>query len=375
MAMPGCRGVATRATQPVAVHKQSGRRTALPPPCLRISPAAHTSKLDSVASVSAVGGHSGADLAQVPDVSSSNGTIPKNFDFVLTAETVAHLRANDTSSIEHFLHALITPAAQLARPPVSRYQVGAVALGSSGAVYVGVNMEFKGAPLNQSIHAEQFLLVNCLIHGERDIKAVAVSAAPCGHCRQFYSELACADTMEFIFGATDEPATLNDLLPRKFGPRDLISDKAFPLLLEPQDNPVSYSTVAANLLSERMQTGSENGYKQTLQRAADAALKAAQQSYTPYTRSPAGIAIITHDGSVFSGSYLESAAYNPSLPPFQAAVVEAVVEHRLADPTEVREVLLAELPSAPISQYHQSYSLTKLMNPNAQLTLLPLCWS
>lgn len=35
-------------------------------------------------------------------------------------------------------------------------------------------------------------MVNALHHGERDIRKLAVSAAPCGHCRQFYSELACA---------------------------------------------------------------------------------------------------------------------------------------------------------------------------------------
>ena len=65
-------------------------------------------------------------------------------------------------------------------------------LGTSGALYVGVNLEFARLPLYNSVHAEQFLLVNALHHGERAITRLAVSAAPCGHCRQFYSELACA---------------------------------------------------------------------------------------------------------------------------------------------------------------------------------------
>lgn len=68
----------------------------------------------------------------------------------------------------------------------------AVGLGTSGALYVGVNLEFARLPLYNSVHAEQFLLVNALHHGERGIKRLAISAAPCGHCRQFYSELACA---------------------------------------------------------------------------------------------------------------------------------------------------------------------------------------
>lgn len=68
----------------------------------------------------------------------------------------------------------------------------AIGLASSGCIYVGVNLEFPGMPLSQSVHAEQFLMANLLLHGEARLDTLAVSAAPCGHCRQFYSELACA---------------------------------------------------------------------------------------------------------------------------------------------------------------------------------------
>jgi hypothetical protein len=60
--------------------------------------------------------------------------------------------------------------------------------------------------------------------------------------------------------------------------------------------------------------------------AATAALEAAQQSYAPYSRCPAGLAIVTAKGGVYSGPYLESAAYNPSLPPLQTAIVDAVID-------------------------------------------------
>ena len=52
---------------------------------------------------------------------------------------------------------------------------------------------------------------------------------------------------------------------------------------------------------------------------------AAAQCYCPYTQCAAGVAIVTSDGRVFSGGYVESAAYNPGLPPLQAAVVDAIV--------------------------------------------------
>lgn len=35
-------------------------------------------------------------------------------------------------------------------------------------------------------------MANLVLHGERELHSLAISAAPCGHCRQFYSELACA---------------------------------------------------------------------------------------------------------------------------------------------------------------------------------------
>ena len=49
------------------------------------------------------------------------------------------------------------------------------------------------------------------------------------------------------------------------------------------------------------------------------------QCYCPYTHCASGVAIVTADGRVCSGGYVESAAYNPGLPPFQAAVVAAIV--------------------------------------------------
>jgi hypothetical protein len=68
----------------------------------------------------------------------------------------------------------------------------AAGIGGSGKLYVGCNLEFANLPLYNAVHAEQFLLVNALHNNETSIKKIAISAAPCGHCRQFFSELACA---------------------------------------------------------------------------------------------------------------------------------------------------------------------------------------
>ena len=60
------------------------------------------------------------------------------------------------------------------------------------------------------------------------------------------------------------------------------------------------------------------------------------QSYSPYTHCPSGVALVLHDGQVVAGSYVENAAHNPGLAPFQAAIV-AAVRAGIADYTKVRE--------------------------------------
>ena len=66
--------------------------------------------------------------------------------------------------------------------------MGAFRLGMSGKMYIGLNVEFPWLSLH-SIHFEQFLITNAIVHGEVGIACITVSSAPCGHCRQFLLEL------------------------------------------------------------------------------------------------------------------------------------------------------------------------------------------
>jgi cytidine deaminase len=90
----------------------------------------------------------------------------------------------------------------------------------SGALYLGANIEIPGNGLNQAVHAEQSALANAFAHAERGIVAIAVIAAPCGHCRQFLNEITGGSQIRVIVkgGATQ---TLEELLPASFGPKDL----------------------------------------------------------------------------------------------------------------------------------------------------------
>jgi len=320
--------------------------------------------------------------------------------FYIPADEVKQLFAEKGISGQQktyeFLMSLVQPASALARTPISKFNVGAVGLGGSGAIYVGVNIEFPRSHLNNSIHGEQFLLMNCLHHGERSIEVLAVSEAPCGHCRQFYAELSNSETVRFVYGAgqyaTQRSAScsgtastsgqsphssytaysLDQLLPAKFGPMDLIEDGApFPLLLEAQNNKVKLSHAAKLDLAAAQQAAASQGMVDAMSQAGQVAEQWAQKSYSPYTHSPSGAAIVTKTGKVYGGCFVESAAFNPSLTPFHVAWIAAVTDH-VAGLEEISQVVLAELPDAPVQHAEHIEALLKRLSPAAMVFTVPL---
>src|SRR5215213_3013336 len=86
-------------------------------------------------------------------------------------------------------------AAEFARPPVSNFKVGAISRGLSGNLYLGANVEFSGEALSFTVHAEQSSVGSAFMNGETGIDLIAVTAAPCGYCRQFLNELATAERL------------------------------------------------------------------------------------------------------------------------------------------------------------------------------------
>uniref|UniRef100_A9U3W5 cytidine deaminase n=1 Tax=Physcomitrium patens TaxID=3218 RepID=A9U3W5_PHYPA len=233
-------------------------------------------------------------------------------EFVIDVAKAGKLRHASRLGVEPFLASLAKPTADLARAPISKFQVGAVGLGVSGRIFLGVNLEFPKLPLNHSVHAEQFLVANALQHGEKRLVFIAVSAAPCGHCRQFLQELRDAGDIRLLITDGKDPQVrpLSYFLPHRFGPDDLMS-RNFPLLLESRSNDLILASFGAWLRDN----------KHSLVDLKLAAFAAANASYAPYSRCPSGASLVTRKGQVYSGSYIESAAYNPGLPALQAAIV------------------------------------------------------
>lgn len=243
------------------------------------------------------------------------------------AAVVAAFLASSGMTIEELMLALIPQATTFARPPISNFFVGAVAQGSSGSLYFGANYEFVGQALSFTVHGEQAATAHAIANGETGMQRLAVSAAPCGYCRQFLYELTTAATLQVLLPNT--PATLlTALLPDAFGPGDLgvtaalMSPQAHGLVLPPEiQDPV-----------------------------AEAALAAANSSYAPYTSGFAGVALKTTDGRLFTGSVAENAAFNPSMSPLEAAVVNLVISGGKAYADIVDAVVVeAESPASQLT--------------------------
>ena len=236
---------------------------------------------------------------------------------------------------EEALMVLLLPLARLyAITPISNFRVGAVAkasahsAGSECDLYLGANIEFTGQALSQAVHAEQAATMNAWLQGAAQLHTIAVSAAPCGYCRQFLYELEGRDTLMIVTPGEGprgfRSTRLVELLPEAFGPLDL--KKAAGLMAASNDR--HRLTLKADVKDPLILE----------------ALSAANQSYAPYTNSMAGCAIQANDGRIYRGPSVENAAFNPSLSPFQTAI-SSMNMGSLAQGRTITRAVLVEKPA------------------------------
>ncbi|WP_241602441.1 cytidine deaminase [Rosenbergiella nectarea] len=252
-----------------------------------------------------------------------------NFKASFSAEEVSALQQASGLSATELALALLPLAASYAITPLSHFNVGAIAQGISGRWYLGANMEFASAPIQQTIHAEQSAINHAWMCNEPQLTAVTVNYTPCGHCRQFMNELNSAQQLTIhLPGCT--PQTLHDYLPNAFGPKDLgITDTLF----DPQAHP--FAAQSDPLIQ--------------------AAIDAASQSYAPYTRAYSGIALQIDGEHWVTGRYAENAAFNPSLPPLQSALI--MLQLQGYPVSAITRAVLVEVSDAALSQQSASAAI------------------
>jgi len=243
----------------------------------------------------------------------------------IPSANVKDLVASEQKTVAALMVGLLPLARTFSHPPISNYRVGTVARGASGDLYLGFNIEIPGQALGFAVHGEQAALSSAYMHGEQGISAIALTAAPCGHCRQFMNEISPDGEIEILVEG-GAPMKLSALLPMAFGPKDLgRKEGAFPV------RETKFKSASAN--SDPV---------------AKAAIEAAGKSYAPYSQSHSGVAIRSKSGHIYLGSYIENVAFNPSLSPLQTALVQMILAGEGYG--AISRVVLAESTTAKISQ-------------------------
>ncbi len=242
-------------------------------------------------------------------------------------------------------------ARDLARPPISGYRVGAVGLAAgSGDLVLGGNLELMGASAWSTVHAEGSVTLLARARGEQVAALAITEARPCAHCRQVLAE------MDGAYGAgpggglrlldpLGHVLRLADLYPWPFVPADLGRAGARPA-------EAAWPDLALHDGEAPPQVGA-------------ALLLAGRRSHAPYSGAPAAVVLALRDGTLVTGSVLESVAFNPTIGPLQDALVGLMAAGREPDAIETawlavareahvgheaatREALAAAAPGIPL---------------------------
>jgi cytidine deaminase len=281
-------------------------------------------------------------------------TIPQTGG-MLSAEHCPAVLESLNISIDELMQRLLPIARLYSRTPISGFGVGAVAKArmpvhaSDVALFLGANIEFPAQALTQTIHAEQSAIINAWLQGAKQIDTIAVTATPCGYCRQFLFELEGSQNLKVILhdqiGGKTMQHNLSDLLPAAFGPHELGS--ATGLMASP-----------AQLADLNLKWSSNDPF--VLEAKA-----AANKSYAPYSQNYAGCAIKTVDGKMYAGRYAENAAFNPSLSALHTAIISMTMDQPGSE-NSIGRAVLVERPTA-ISQRAVCELLLQTVAPNVGL--------
>lgn len=118
------------------------------------------------------------------------------------------------------LLALADAVAARAYAPYSRFHVGCAVLARDGGVIEGVNVENAAYPLG--VCAERTAFSRAVAEGYRpgDFVVAAITASPCGGCRQWLAEMG-VELVVFRNGGRVVTMTVDELLPEQFEPSAL----------------------------------------------------------------------------------------------------------------------------------------------------------
>jgi len=170
------------------------------------------------------------------------------------------------------------------------------------------------------------------------------------------------------------------MLTSSFGPESLLVPEAEHLLCkQPSHAELVLGGDAASTLQSSLAHCQVNAdaFAGFVRRALESGLYAVRGSYAPHSRSPSAVLAFyrkldeagdlnsdkTGDLKLAVGSYLENAAYNPSLPPLQYALTQVMLESGCAAST-LRLVVLFEITDARISYAAETKAILGQIAPD-----------
>ena len=104
--------------------------------------------------------------------------------------------------------------------PYSHFHVGCAVLARDGRVIEGVNVENAAYPLGVCAERTAFSRAVAEGYGPGDFAVAAITASPCGGCRQWLLEMG-VDRVVFRNGGRVVTMTAGELLPESFDSSDL----------------------------------------------------------------------------------------------------------------------------------------------------------
>lgn len=272
-------------------------------------------------------------------------------DGIISASDAERLvSTHNLNSVRELMLLLLDAAKNYARPPISNFFVGAVGLETpSGDLILGGNVEFPGTHLGYTLHGEGFVATRAFNRGA-DLAVIAVGEAhPCAHCRQYLSEFASSRALELI-DPLGHTLTLAQLYPWPFDPDYLGEPGAVPAQSPWPALAIALAVAPADIAEA----------------VADALLAAGRHAHAPYSKCPAAVVLELADGRLLGGACIESVAFNPTVGPLQAALVELLACGRSYG--EIKAVTLGTVIGGAVDYSASTRDLLLQIAPAARLT-------
>jgi cytidine deaminase len=259
----------------------------------------------------------------------------------------AVMTAYDLPSPDAILCAALPLAAAGADAPISGYRVGAVGVeAGTGDVLLAANLEFPGADLTRTVHAEGAIAIRTFLRGTSVATLAIGEARPCAFCRQTLVEFPWSRALRLIDPHGND-RSLAELYPWPFEPEALGMPGAAPDAVPWPDLWLDDAAVVPADVALALET-------------------AGRRAHAPYSACPAAVVLRLDDGRLVAGMTLESVSFDPTTGPLAVALVAlraggdgyagidaAWLAHRVDGPVDdtapTRALLAAVAPDAPLT--------------------------